>query len=52
MRQTNLEELDIGVIIGGRQINNLRHVDNTITLIAESKKEFLKLLKYVRPDST
>ena len=38
MRKTNLEELDIGLRIGERQIDNLRHVDNTITWIAESKK--------------
>ena len=37
MRQANLEELDIGVEMGGRQINNLRYADDT-TLLAESKE--------------
>ena len=29
MRQANLEELDIGVRMGGRKINNLRYADDT-----------------------
>ena len=37
MRQANLEELDIGVRMGGRQINNLRYADGT-TLLAERKE--------------
>ena len=38
MKQANLEELDMGVRMGGRKINNLRYADNT-TLLAESKLE-------------
>ena len=30
MRQANLEELDTGVIMGGRKINHLRYADDTI----------------------
>ena len=40
MRQANLEELDIGMRMGGRKINNLRYADDT-TLLAESKEELL-----------
>ena len=43
MRQANLEELDVGVRMGGRQINNLRYADDT-TLLAESKEELLQLV--------
>ena len=43
MGQANLEELDIGVRIGGRKINNLRYADDT-TLLAESKEELLQLV--------
>ena len=43
MRPANLEELEIGVRMGGRKINNLRYADDT-TLFAESKKELLQLV--------
>ena len=46
MRQAHLEEIDIGVRMGGRQINNLRYADDT-TLLAESKKELLQLVTSV-----
>ena len=39
MRQANLEELDIGVRMGGRKLNTLRYADDT-TLLAERKKTF------------
>ena len=42
MRQANLEELDIGVKMGGTKINSLRYADDT-TLLAESKEELLQL---------
>ena len=38
MRQANLDEIDIGVRMGGRKINNLRYADDT-TLLAESKED-------------
>ena len=47
MRQANLEELDIGVKMGGRKINNLRCADDT-TLLAESKEELLQLVTSVK----
>ena len=46
MREANLEELDIGVRMGGRKINNLRYADVT-TLLAESKEELLQLVTSV-----
>ena len=42
MRNAGLEEAQAGIKIAGRNINNLRHEDNT-TLMAESK-EVLKIL--------
>ena len=50
MRQANLEELDIGVSMGGRKINNLRYADDT-TLLAESKEELLQLVTSVKEKS-
>ena len=43
MMQANLEELDVGLRMGGRKINNLRYADDT-TLLSESKEELLKLV--------
>ena len=37
MRNTGLEEAAAGIKIAGRNINNLRHADDT-TLMAESEK--------------
>ena len=42
MRNTGLEEAQAGIKIAGRNINNLRYVDDT-TLMAESEEE-LKIL--------
>ena len=38
MRNAGLDELQTGIKIGGRNINNLRYADYT-TLMAESKEE-------------
>ena len=38
IRNTGLDDLQAGIRIGGRNINNLRYVDDT-TLKAESKEE-------------
>ena len=38
MTNAGLEEAQAGIKIGGRNINNLRYVDDT-TLMAESKVE-------------
>ena len=43
MRNTGLEEAQAGIKIAGRNINNLRHVDDT-TLMEESKEEPKSLL--------
>ena len=55
MRQAHLEELDIGVRVGGRKIYIMRYADDT-TLLAESKEELPHLVTSVkakrpRPDS-
>ena len=50
MRLANLEELDIGVKMGGRQINNLRYADDT-TLLSESKEDLLQLVTSVKEKS-
>ena len=50
MRNAGLEEEQAGIKIAGRNINNLRHVDDT-TLMAESKEELKSLLMKVKEDS-
>ena len=50
MRQAHLEEIDIGVRMGGRKINNLRYADDT-TLLTESKEEILQLVTSVKEKS-
>ena len=44
MRNAGLEETQAGIKIAGRNINNLRYVDDT-TLMAESEEELKSLLK-------
>ena len=44
MRNTGLEEAQVGIKIAGRNINNLRYADDT-TLMAESEEELKSLLK-------
>ena len=43
----DIEELDIGVRMGGRKINNLRYADGT-TLLAERKEVLLQLVTNVK----
>ena len=43
MRNAGLEEAQAGIKIAGRNINNLRYVDDT-TLVAESEQELKSLL--------
>ena len=50
MRNTRLDELQAGIKTGGRNINNLRYVDDT-TLMAESKEELKSLLMRVKEES-
>ena len=44
MRNTGLEEVQGGIKIAGRNINNLRYADDT-TLMAESEEELKSLVK-------
>ena len=50
MRNTGLDEAQAGVKTAGRNINNLRHADDT-TLKAESDKELNSLLMKVKEKS-
>ena len=50
MRNEELDELQAGIKIGGRNINNLRYVDDT-TLMSESEKEQNSLLMRVKEES-
>ena len=50
MRNAGLEEAQAGIKIARRNINNLRHADDTI-LMAESEKELKSLLMKVKEDS-
>ena len=50
MRNTGLEEAQARIKIAGKNINNLRYVDDT-TLMAESKEELKSLLMKVKEDS-
>ena len=50
MRNAGLEEAHAGIKIAGRNINNLRYVDDT-TLMAESEEELKSLLMKVKEES-
>ena len=50
MRNAELEEAQAGIKIAGRNINNLRYVDDT-TLMAESEEELKSLLMKVKEES-
>ena len=50
MRNTGLEEVQAGIKIARRNINNLRYADDT-TLMAESEEELKSLLMKVKKDS-
>ena len=47
MRNTGLEETQASIKIAGRNINNLRHADDT-TLMADSEEELKSLLMRVK----
>ena len=47
MRNAGLEEVQAGIKIAGRNINNLRYADDT-TLMAESEEELKRLLMKVK----
>ena len=50
MRNTGLEEAQVGIKIAKRNINNLRYADDT-TLMAESEEELKNLLMNVKEES-
>ena len=50
MRNAGLEEAQAGIKIAGRNINNLRYIDDT-TLMAESEEELKSLLMKVKEES-
>ena len=49
MRNAGLEEAQAGIKIAGRNINSLRHADDT-TVMAESKEELKSLLIKVKEE--
>ena len=50
VRNARLDELQAGVKIGGRNINNLRYVDDA-TLMTESEEELKSLLIRAKQES-
>ena len=50
MRNARLDEVQAGIKIAWRNINNLRYADDT-TLMAESKEELKSLLMKVKEES-
>ena len=50
MRNARLDELQAGIKIGGRNINNLRYADDA-SVMAESKEELKSLLMRVKEES-
>ena len=50
MRNAGLEETQAGIKIAGRNINNLRHADDT-TLTVKSKEELRSLLMKMKEES-
>ena len=49
MQNARLDEAQGGIKIAGRNINNLRHADDT-TLMAESEEELKSLLMKVKEE--
>ena len=50
MKNAGLDEAQAGIMIAGRNINNLRYADDT-TLMAESEEELKSLLMKVKQES-
>ena len=50
MRSAGLDEVQAGIKLAGRNINNLRYADGT-TLMAESEEELKSLLMKVKEES-
>ena len=49
IRNAGLDDLQAGIKIGGRNINNLKYIDDT-TLMAESEEELKSLLMKVKEE--
>ena len=50
MRNSGLDEPQVGIKIAGRNINNLRYADDT-TLMTESEEELKSLLMKVKEET-
>ena len=50
MRNARMDEVQAGIKIAGRNINNLRYADD-ITLMAESEEKLKSLLMKVKKES-
>ena len=50
MRNAGLDELQAGIKLGGRIINNLRYADDS-TVMAENEEELKSLLMKVKEES-
>ena len=50
MRNAGLEEAQAGIKVAGKNVNNLRYVDDT-TFMAESEEELKSLLRKVKEES-
>ena len=50
MRNAGLDEVQVGIKISGRNINNLRYADDT-TLMAEREAELKSILMKVKQES-
>ena len=50
MRYARLDEAQAGIMIAGRNINNLKYAEDT-TLMAESEEELKSLLMKVKKES-
>ena len=50
IQNARLDELQAGIKVAGRNINNLRDADDT-TLMAESQEELMSLLMRVKEES-
>ena len=50
MRNTGLDEAQVGIKIAGRNISNIRYADDT-TLVAESEEELKSFLMKVKEEN-
>ena len=51
MRNAELDEAQAGIKIAGRNINNLRHADDTTLMVVSEIKELKSLLMKVKEES-